>query len=216
MKHLNKIIIALVLIIGLNAQAQDSKNPWAISFGVNAIDTKTSAGGGHNFLDRHFSQPLAVKDNWNFLAPLSYVGVSRYLGDNFSVSVVGSFNKISKLVSFSPTALGHDSRGYIVTNPGDLMYYGLDASLNYSFKSILKSKNIDPSLSLGFGYSSLGDNGYGTVNPGAGVVYWVSGNVGLELATKYKKSYGDRITAGVLDAPSVFQHSLGIVFKFDK
>jgi OOP family OmpA-OmpF porin len=216
MKHLNKIIIALVLIMGLRAQAQDTKNPWAISFGVNTIDTKTSAGGGYGFLDRHFSQPFAIKDNWNFLGPLSYVGVSRYIGDNFYMSVIGSFNKISKLVTFNPTALGHDSRGYVVSNPGDLLYYGIDASINYSFRSIINSKKIDPSISLGFGYSSLGDNGYGTVNPGAGVIYWFSDNVGFELATKFKKSYGDRITAGVLDSPSVFQHSFGIVFKFEK
>jgi hypothetical protein len=214
MKHLDKIIIAFVLIMGLSAEAQDSKNPWAISFGVNAIDTKSSAGGGHGFLDRHFSQPFAIKDNWNILAPLSYVGVSRYIGDNFSLIVAGSFNKISKFVTFNPTDLAHDSRGYVVSNPGDLLYYGIDASINYSFKSIIKSKKIDPSISLGFGYSSLGDNGYGTVNPGAGVVYWFSDNLGLELATKYKKSYGDRITAGVLDSPSVFQHSLGLVIKF--
>jgi OOP family OmpA-OmpF porin len=59
MKHLNKIIIAVVLIVGLNAQAQDSNNPWAVSFGVNALDTKTSAGGGNNWpsgtwFDGHF------------------------------------------------------------------------------------------------------------------------------------------------------------------
>lgn len=214
MKHLNKIIIAVVLIMGLNAQAQDSKNPWAVSFGVNAIDTKTSAGGGHGFLDRHFSQPFAVKDNWNFVAPLSYVGVSKYLGDNFSVSIEGSLNKISKLVTFNPTAQGHDSRGYVVSNPGDLMYYGIDASVKYSFISLIKSKQIDPSISLGFGYSSLGGNSYGTVNPGAGVVFWYTDTVGLELATKYKKSYGDRGTAVALDSPSLFQHSLGLIFKF--
>ncbi len=214
MKHLNKILVAAMMVMGLSSHAQDSNNPWAISFGVNAIDTKTSAGGGHNWLDRHFSQPFAVKDNWNILPSITYIGVSKYVGDNFSFGVSGSLNKVSKFVSFNPTALGHDSRGYVVTNSGDLMYYGIDATVKYSFMNLIKSKVIDPSLSLGGGYSFLGDSSYGTVNPGAGLILWFSENVGLELTTKYKKSYGERETASIPDAPSFFQHSAGFIFKF--
>ncbi|WP_296684956.1 OmpA family protein [Flavobacterium sp.] len=214
MKHLNKILVAALMVMGLSSHAQDSNNPWAISFGVNAIDTKTSAGGGHNWLDRHFSQPFAVKDNWNILPSITYIGVSKYVGDNFSFGVSGSLNKVSKFVSFNPTAAGHDSRGYVVTNPGDLMYYGIDATVKYSFMNLIKSKVIDPSLSLGGGYSFFGDSSYGTVNPGAGLTLWFSENVGLELTTKYKKSYGERGTATNVDAPSFFQHSAGLIFKF--
>ena len=214
MKHFNKIVVATMMILGLSSNAQDSNNPWAFSFGVNAIDTKTSAGGGNNWLDRHFSQPFAVKDNWNILPAVTYIGVSKYVGDNFSFGVSGSLNKVSKFVSFNPSAVGHDSRGYIVSNPGDLVYYGVDATIKYSLQSVIKSKVIDPSLSVGGGYSFLGDASYGTINTGAGVTFWFSENVGLELATKYKKSYGDRVTAGIPDAPSFFQHTAGLVFKF--
>ncbi len=45
MKHLNKIFAAALLFAGLTSLAQDSNNPWAISFGVNAVDTKVSAVG---------------------------------------------------------------------------------------------------------------------------------------------------------------------------
>ncbi len=214
MKHLNKIFVAAMMVMGLSSHAQDSNNPWALSFGVNAIDTKTSAGGGNNWLDRHFSQPFAVKDNWNILPAVTYIGVSKYVGDNFSFGVSGSLNKVSKFVSFNPAAAGHDSRGYVVTNPGDLVYYGIDATVKYSFQSLIKSKVIDPSLSVGGGYSFLGEASYGTINTGAGVTLWFSENVGLELATKYKKSYGDRVTGGIPDAPSFFQHTAGLVFKF--
>ncbi len=214
MKHLNKILVAIVVMMGLNSHAQDNNNPWAISFGVNAIDTKTSAGGGHNWLDRHFSQPFAVKDNWNVLPSITYLGVSKYVGDNFSFGVSGSINNIGKFVTFNPTAAGHDSRGYVVSNPGDLIYYGIDATVRYSFMNIIKSKVIDPSLSLGGGYSFLGDNSYGTINPGAGLTFWLTENIGVELTTKYKKSYGERVTAGVIDSPSFFQHTAGLVFKF--
>ena len=214
MKHFNKIVVATMMFLGLSSNAQDSNNPWAFSFGVNAIDTKTSAGGGNNWLDRHFSQPLKVSENWNILPAVSNIGVSKYIGDNFSFGISGSLNKVNKFVSFNPSAIGHDSRGYVVSNPGDLVYYGIDATIKYSLQSIIKSKVIDPSLSLGGGYTFLGDASYGTINTGAGVIFWLSENVGLEFASKYKKSYGERVTARVPDAPSYFQHTAGLIFKF--
>ncbi|WP_316635821.1 OmpA family protein [uncultured Flavobacterium sp.] len=212
MKHLNKLLVAVMMVMGLSSHAQDSNNPWAISFGVNAVDTRTSSGAGHGFFDQHFSQPFAVKDNWNILPSLSYIGVNRYVGHGFSVGLQGSVNKIDKLVTFAPTAPGHDSRGNVVTNPGDLMYYGIDATVKYSFQELIKSKIIDPSLSVGGGYTFFGDNSFGTVNPGAGVTFWFTDAIGLELATKYKWA-----VANNEDKPldrSVFQHTAGLVFKF--
>ncbi|MHC0446729.1 OmpA family protein [Flavobacterium sp. 3-218] len=212
MKHLNKLLVAVLMAMGLNAHAQDSNNPWAISFGVNAVDTRTSSGSGSGFFDQHFSQPFAVKDNWNILPSLSYIGVNRYVGSGFSVGLQGSVNKIDKLVTFDPTAAGHDARGNVVTNPGDLMYYGIDATIKYSFQELIKSKVIDPSLSVGGGYTFFGDNSFGTVNPGAGVTFWFTDAIGLELATRYKWA-----VAANEDKPldrSVFQHTAGLVFKF--
>jgi hypothetical protein len=66
MKHFNKILIAVMMVMGLNSHAQDSNNPWAVSLRANAIDTRTSAGGGNGWLDQHFSQPFAIKDNGMF------------------------------------------------------------------------------------------------------------------------------------------------------
>ena len=218
MKHLNKILVAVMMVVGLSSHAQDSNNPWAISFGANAVDTKASADGGKNWLDRHVTTPFAVKKNWNILPSVSYLTVSRFIGDNFSFGVTGSVNKINKFVTFSPETPGRDSRGYIVTNPGDLMYYGADGIIRYSFMNLINSKIIDPSLSIGGGYTFFGDSSYGTVNPGAGLTFWFTDNIGLELATKYKKSFGDRTEGDVdfatPDAPSHFQHSAGIIFKF--
>jgi len=207
MKHLNKIIIAVVLFAGLNTQAQDSNNPWAVSFGVNALDTKTSAGGGKNWLDGHLSQPYKIKDNWNVLPTISYVGVTRYLGDNFSVGISGSLNKVSKYVTAT-------NSGYTVTNPGDLMYYGIEGLVKYSFKSAFKSEKIDPSISLGVGYSVLGDNMYQTVSPGIGVIYWASKTVGLEYTSKYVSSFEEREILKAAHAPTMLQHSFGLVVKF--
>ena len=134
------------MVMSLSSHAQDENNEWAISFGVNAIDTKTSAGGGNNWADAHFSQPFAVKDNWNILPSVSYLSVSKYVGNNFSFGVQGSVNKISKFVAFNPAAADRDSRGYVVSNPDDLMYYAADGVVKYSFMNMIKSKVIDPSL----------------------------------------------------------------------
>jgi len=215
MKHLNKILVAVMMVMGVNSHAQDGNNPWAVSFGVNAVDTKTSAGGGNSSFDAHVSQPFAVKDNWNILPSVSYISVSKYLGDNFSFGVQGSVNKIEKFVKFDPTAAGHDSRGYVVTNPGDLMYYGIDATVKYSFMNLIGSKVIDPSLHVGGGYTFFGDSSYGTVNPGAGLTFWISENIGFSLESSFKKAFGDRVDAtGTPDAPSHFQHTAGLTFKF--
>jgi outer membrane protein OmpA-like peptidoglycan-associated protein len=215
MKHLNKILVTVMMVMGLNSQAQDSNNPWAISFGVNAVDTRTSAENGTGFFERHFSQPFAVKDNWNVLPSISYVSVSKYLGDNFSFGVQGSVNKIDKYVRFRPTAEGRDARGMVVSNPGDLMYYGIDGSVKYSLMSLINSKVVEPSLHVGGGYTFFGDSSYGTVNTGAGLTFWFTENVGLSLESSYRKSFGEREDAsGIPDSPSHFQHTAGITFKF--
>ena len=217
MKHLKKLLFAGMVLMTVSSQAQDSNNPWALSFGVNAVDTRASAGGGKNWLDQHVSQPFNISENWNILPSVSYLGVARSVGNNLSVGIQGSINKIDKFVVFDPTAPGHNSSGYVVTNPGDLMYYGIDANVKYSFKNLIKSKVIDPSLRVGGGYTFLGDNSFGTVNPGAGLTFWFTENVGLALETTYKKSFGDRNANGDIhtpEAPSHFQHSVGITFQF--
>ena len=209
-QHLNKLFVAAMMIMGVSSQAQDSNNPWALSFGVNAVDTRTSAGGSGGWFNDHFSQPFNVKENWNILPSVSYLSVSRFVGSNFSVALQGSVNKIDKFVTWDSA-----TNTYPVSNPGDLMYYGIDAKVRYSFMNLIKSKVIDPSVHLGGGYTFLGDNSFGTVNGGAGLTFWFTENVGLELASTYKKSFGDRVdNVGDIDAPSHFQHTAGIVFKF--
>jgi len=220
MKHLNKLIFALVTMLALSSYAQNSNNPWALSFGVNAVDTRSSAGGGKNRLDSHLSQAFLVKQNWNILPSVSYISLARSVGDNFSVGLQGSINKIDKFVVFDPSNSNSNSIGYAVSNPGDLMYYAIDANVKYSFMSLIKSKVIDPSLRLGGGYTFLGDNSYGTLNPGAGLTFWFNEFVGLELQTTYKISQllgQDRTMAGDNYAPAAvshFLHTAGIVFQF--
>ncbi|MFT7335856.1 MAG: OOP family OmpA-OmpF porin [Porticoccaceae bacterium] len=217
MKHLNKTLIALMMLMGVNSNAQDSNNPWAVSFGVNGVDTNTRVSGANKVggQDAFLYKTFAVNENWNILPSVSYIGVSKYIGNNFSFGVQGSVNKIEKAVYFRPTDLAANSDGYIVTNPGDLMYYGVDFAVKYSFMNLIKSKVIDPTLNLGGGYVWLGEASYGVINPGAGVTFWFSDNIGLSLAATLKKSFGDREDDnGVIDSPSHLQYTAGLSFKF--
>ena len=199
MKHLNKIFVAVLLAMGLNAQAQDSNNPWAISFGANAVDTR--AGASDEFADK-FNQPFKVKESWNILPSVSYLNVSKYVGSGFTFGVTGSVNKIDKL-----TTRALVGTGYEVTNPGDLTYYGADGVIRYSFMNLIGSKVIDPSAHIGGGYTWMGDYDTGSINGGLGLTFWLSEQVGLSLQSTYKKTFADAI-------PDHVQHFAGMTFKF--
>jgi len=206
MKHLNKLFASVCLLAALNTQAQDSNNTWALSFGANAVDTRVSAASK---LEDQFSSYFNAKQNWNILPSVSYLNVSKYVGDNFSFGVTGSVNKINKFVNPRTTIPGD----YTVTNPGDLTYYGVDAIIKYSFMNMIHSKVIDPSAHIGGGYTFLGDASAGTVNGGIGLTFWLSENVGFSLQTTYKHSFDDTRTPNV-DVASHVQNFAGLTFKF--
>jgi OmpA-OmpF porin, OOP family len=205
MKHLNKLF-ALLMLLGLSSQAQDSNNKWAIAFGANAVD-----GGRVSAADKfenQFSQFFDAKKYWNILPSVSYLNVSRYVGNNFSFGVTGSVNKISRFV---PERV--PNQDYVVVNPGDLNYYAVDGIVKYSFQSLIKSKVIDPSAHVGGGYTWLGDDAKGgTVNGGLGLTLWLTEQVGLSWTSSYKYSFDSREDATAV--PTHMQHFLGLTFKF--
>lgn len=206
MKHLNKLFAVALLFAGLTSQAQDSNNPWAVSFGVNGVDTKVSAVGNDS---PKWIQLVNAKENWNILPSVSYLNVSRYVGDGFSFGVTGSVNKIDKWVIRDPSTTATD----IVSNPGDLAYYGVDGVIKYSFMELIGSKWFDPSAHVGGGYTFFGDASAGTVNGGLGLTFWFTENVGLSLQSSYKHSFDDNRVAN-LDVPTHIQHFAGLTFKF--
>jgi outer membrane protein OmpA-like peptidoglycan-associated protein len=211
MKHLNKLFVSMLMIAGLSASAQDSNNPWAISFGANAIDTRTSAGNRDFNLKDHFSQYFNVKENWNILPSVSYLTVARNVGGNFSVGLTGSVNKITKWVNW----VGPTPNATVVVNP-NVMYYSGDLAIKYSLMNLIGSKVIDPSVNIGGGYSWMGKTSGGTANIGAGLTFWFTEQVGLMLNSTYKKAFTDRVyvSASDFNLPSVFENTAGLTFKF--
>jgi outer membrane protein OmpA-like peptidoglycan-associated protein len=215
MKHLNKLFAVVLLFAGLSSQAQDSNNPWAISFGSNAVDgARVSAASK---MEDQFSQYFNVKDYWNIIPSVSYLNVTKHVGGNFSFGVTGSVNKINKFVGERPAVPGN----YPVGNPGDLSYYAADGVVKYSFGKYL-SNVIEPSAHIGGGYTWLGDASYGTVNGGLGLTFWFTEMVGLSLQSTYKYSMEDSKMRGMADPgrkgldnlPTHMQHFAGLTFKF--
>jgi len=191
------------MAMSFNAQAQDDNNPWAISFGVNAVSTRF--GAASEFGD-NFSQYFNAKDYWNVLPSVSYLNVSRHIGGDLSIGLTGSVNQIDKLTTRTP-----GTQDYVVTNPGDVSYYGVDAMARYSFMRMIGSSWLDPYLNLGGGYTWMDDKGNGTLNGGLGFTFWFVENVGLTVQSTYKHSFEDQAEANV---PRHIQHFAGLTFKF--
>lgn len=191
MKHLSKLLVVALVFIGINnIQAQDENNPWQISFGVNAIDAYPTNDENNPFSSTTlFDEYFNVSDHWNILPSVSYVGVSKYIGDGFSIGVRGSLNRIEKIGD---------------TSVDDLSHYAVDGTIKYNF---LKNTTIDPFAEIGGGYTWVDEIGAGTVNGGVGINIWFSENIGLTLQTQYKHAFEDYLVKH-------FQHLAGISIKF--
>ncbi len=193
MKHLSKLLIAALLCVGFNSmQAQDENNPWQFSFGINAIDTYPTGDSGG------FAKELYnVTDHWNILPSVSYIGISKHVGDGFSVGARGSLNKIEKL---------GNADGF------DLSHYAIDGTVKYNF---LKNKMIDPYIEVGGGYTWIDEIGAGTVNGALGINIWFTENLGLNLQSGYKHAFEDYYIGGAnATFPKHWQHLLGLNVKF--
>lgn len=200
MKHLNKLFVAALMALSLNAQAQDEDNPWSIGFGVNAVTTRFGASA--DFTD-NFNKYFKVSE-WNILPSVSYINVSRHIGNNFSVGITGSVNKIDEVYLDNPT----NTHDIMRVGVDDLTYYGADAIVKYS---ILPKSWFNPFVHIGGGYTWLDEQGNGTVNGGLGINFWFTENVGLTVQSTYKHSFEDQAEANV---PRHMQHFAGLTFKF--
>ena len=202
MKHLNKLFVAALMALSLNAQAQDEDNPWSIGFGVNAVTTRFGASA--DFTD-NFNKYFKVSE-WNILPSVSYINVSRHIGNNFSVGVTGSVNKIDELYLDDPA----NTHGILRYSADDLTYYGADAIVKYS---ILPKSWFNPFVHIGGGYTWLDEQGNGTVNGGLGINFWFTENVGLTVQSTYKHSFENQAEANV---PRHMEHFAGLTFEFGR
>ena len=95
MKNLKSLALPFMLVMFVaNVNAQDDNNPWQITVGVNAVDVYHV--GEDSPQGELFDELYNVEGHWNFVPSLSSISVSKYLTDNFSFGVSGSFNIIEK------------------------------------------------------------------------------------------------------------------------
>lgn len=207
MKHLNRFLVASLLIMFIGSvNAQDANNPWAISVGANAIDFYPVGGDAANSIpgvggerDELFDEFFNVEDHWNILPSVSYINVSRFIGDGFIIGVSGSINSINRIGDRTPA--------------DDLQFFAVDGDVSYSLKKAIGSKWIDPYVTVGAGYTWLesettgGNPGFGTANGGLGLRFWFNENFNIGLRSSYRHAFED------LDNRH-FQHvaTLGIAF----
>ena len=200
MKHLNRLLVAAVLFMGIGvANAQDENNPWAVEVGVNAVDVYSAglnedqvripAAARGEIFDEYFN----ANDHWNILPSVSRLAISRYMGSGFVFTAAGSINRIDKLGDLPAD---------------DLSYYSADGEVKYSFKNALGSSWFDPSIGIGGGYTWVDDIGFGTGNAIAGVKFWFNEYLALNLQSTYKHAFEEAY--GITH----FQHSAGVVFQF--
>ena len=194
MKRLKLASMALFALVTLsNVNAQDSNNPWAVSIGLNAVDTYDIGGEGSKYFE-DFLYP----GDWNVLTSISRLTVERYLGDGFSVQMAGSMNRITQIN---------------LADDADLRYYSLDANVKYDLDGLIDkifggtTQYFNPFLYVGGSYVVLEDESERMFNYGWGANFWFSKTFGLVYQGGTKQKFSDNI-------PTHFQHSLGVVFKF--
>ncbi len=185
--------MALLLVIGFtNINAQDNNNPWAIGFGVNAVDFYPTNPGlaGHGSWFNEFGN---ASDHYNMIPAISKLTVGKYLADGFSFEAAGAINKISEVGDNSVS---------------DLSYFSLDGAVKYDLNNVVGNTAwFDPYVSVGGGYTWLDNWGTGTFNGALGANFWFNDNIGLNIESKYKHTFESNIVQH-------FQHSAGVMIKF--
>ncbi|WP_191858512.1 OmpA family protein [Hanstruepera ponticola] len=193
MKNLSRLLFAMLLILGLsNTYAQDEDNPWAISFGINAVDFYPT--GEDAPLGGYFDEYFNAKDHYNILPSLSSVSAARYINSGFSVGATASINKIDKF--------GDDRNRF-----DEVTYFGLDGIVKYSFADLIGSTCIDPYLGVGGGYTWVDNIGAGTLNGTFGINFWMTEHIGFTVQSSYKHAFEDYLDTH-------FQHTAGVTVKF--
>lgn len=199
MKHLSKLLLATMLVMGFTSvKAQDANNPWAIGIGVNAVDFYPT--GENAPLGGFFSEYFNTGDHWSVLPSISRLSVGRYIGGGFVFELAGSANQI---------------KHYGDMNIDDASYFAVDGTFNYSLRALLNDGWIDPVIGVGGGYTWIGDRGNApisdldapTLNGKVGLNFWFSDNLALTLQSNYKHVFKEDMT-------SHFQHVAGVKFVF--
>lgn len=204
---MKKVLLSLALVAGIvTSQAQDKNNPWAIGFGVNAVDVRTPG-------DYFFNVPArdggklnfgGIVNDWagykdlNILPAISKLSVARYIGAGFSAEIDGTLNKIEY-------GFGAESGEPRI----DESFWAANLQGRYALRNIFTKESgwFDPYVKFGAGVSHFGEDTDFKGLGGLGFNFWLTQHIGLNIQTGYHHNFTSKAT-------DYFQHSAGIVVKF--
>lgn len=219
MKKFNLLLSTVMLFLAGNSfvDAQNSRNPWAITVGAHATDHKAVRGAFDHYFDT---------DNWSIVPPLSKISVIRNLNRSFNLDLTASVGEV-------------DNKRL---NINDELFINAGLGLRYQFANgYLLNENswFDPYLRIGANYHRYDYEGVNTLghesiggtsdNPtshllgkdidgeknhfgltgGAGINFWFTKNFGLNVASDY-----NWIPSSKTDYFDFFQHTVGVTFRF--
>lgn len=209
MKQFGKLLVAVALVFGVSANAQNEDNPWAITIGVNAVDFHAAGNDGQltnkGNEAKIFNEFFNVEDNWNFVPSISQLTVARYVGSGVSVDLTGTFNKIDQY--------SNHSAGEVSLNEGDVndwSYFGLDLGVNYHLNTLWDGMNwLDPYVRANGGYNWIDEESGLAAGGGLGINFWLSENIALKAQSVYKANFAEE-----LELYNHFQHTIGLNIGF--
>ena len=183
-------LVALSLCFCLNLRAQDKGNPWSFALGMSALDVATGSTVGWGAIDYV---------NWSGidLFPSANLKVSRHIIAGLAIGLEGHFNFVTE------KQLNHID----VEKDKQFTAFGGNLALDYHFPFL---KIFDPYITLGAGYSMIGEQGNVMGNAGLGLNLWVTKHIGLNFQTSYRTSSLLNKTFEDVASPTYFQHSFGI------
>ena len=188
MKQLKLAVLAVfALVMVSNVNAQDNNNPWAVSFGINAVDFYRSSNSGDLVKD------LLGNSDWNILQSITRISGEKYLDKGFSLQLAGSINSIETFNSKDDV---------------DYFFWSVDAVVKYDLNMLVGDTGwFDPFVLVGGSYSRANGLGEGMFNAGLGFNVWFNENLGLNFQHQSRYSFADKVT-------DHYQNSLGLIVRF--
>jgi len=189
MKNLKQLLAALIVIVTIGVNAQDSNNPWMVRLGLNAVDFYPTGQVDYDYISDNIGEDFFNFDHYNNAYVISDVRVGRYLGNKFSL--IGSL-KLNKI-----THLGEMDTNLSFINP----------NLEVKYNICKEGKKLQPYIFAGGGYTWLGNEDAGNLNGGLGLEYWFTDNLGLYVESAYHHTFDENVLP-------YLQHGVGIAVRF--
>lgn len=227
MKKFNLLLTALIVLFMSSTvvNAQNQRDPWAITVGAHAVDYTSVRGVFNEFFNYN---------NYSIVPPLSKLSIIRNLNRFFDVDLTASVGEIDndrlrinnelfinaglglrfkvptgKLTWLDPyLRIGANYNHFDFTSLGETVPEGFPVYANHNGNPQLDPNGDPIVVDYLYAQPETDKNHFG-VSGGAGINFWIGKNIGLNIATDY-----NWIPATKTDYFDFFQHTVGVTFRF--